>query len=388
MSVYEDYDGLERPNERPVSPSPKRGQNRTAWLILILLYLSGCSYWGWQVFLRPDGEIIEDQTSIVAAETETLLADDYAAQTESETRLLASTGTLPDAPPNVPVAPNSKPATVRTQRPKRKGRPLDKMEAETGLVYDTDRASPASAPDLEHADQDVIGTQMDGADVNDSVDIDYANDPTIDQRDIPPASQSARGVVFDKLEEARAPDTVPEPNAEPAPIAETDPDLPAIEQATETVVLSESLPPVEEIISAPPPPEPAPPQVNVIIDPHPPTNPPVQGHRPVQPVIYVEPTPPVVIPPPYQPVFDYDGAFVVQIASFANVEAACSVWEDLRFEHPRLFGDAETIVRPHRTNSGRVLHRLRVGAFAKRRHATDWCLAYKDTGGECFVTRR
>lgn len=96
----------------------------------------------------------------------------------------------------------------------------------------------------------------------------------------------------------------------------------------------------------------------------------------------------MIIPPPFQPNFDFDGSFVVQIASFANVEAACSVWEDLRFEHPRLFGDAETIVRPHRTNSGRTLHRLRVGAFAKRRHALDWCAAYKDVGGECFVTRR
>lgn len=268
------------------------------------------------------------------------------------------------------------------------------MEAETGLIYDTGRTSPASTPNLEHADRDGIGTQRDGADANDSVDVDYASDPTIDQRDIPPASQSARGVVFDELEEARAPepeiesDPIPDPTAPPIIDAGSAPESFPSAPEDESVVLSESLPPVEEIILAPPPPEPVAPQVNAVIDPHPPIDPPAQAYRPVQPVIYVEPSPAVVVPPPFQPVFDYDGSFVVQIASFANVEAACAVWEDLRLEYPRLFGDAETIVRPHRTNSGRMLHRLRVGAFAKRRHATDWCLAYRDTGGECFVTRR
>ena len=88
------------------------------------------------------------------------------------------------------------------------------------------------------------------------------------------------------------------------------------------------------------------------------------------------------------PRFDYDGVYVVQIASFRNVEAACAVWDDLRIDYPRLFDKAETIVRPHRTGSGYVLHRLRVGAFAKRRYALDWCRAYQEEGGDCFVTRR
>ena len=109
------------------------------------------------------------------------------------------------------------------------------------------------------------------------------------------------------------------------------------------------------------------------------------------PVAYYPPEPPptvITAPPPFEPRFDYDGRYVVQIASFRNVEAACAVWYDLRIDFPRLFGKAETIVRPHRTGSGALLHRLRVGAFSKRRYAVEWCQAYQDEGGECFVTRR
>ncbi len=394
MSVYEDYDGLERPNRRPVSPPPKPRQNRTAWLILILLYMSGCSYWGWQVFLRPES----DPSPVITAETETSLADDGAARSPGETTLMTATDLAPAGPPilpsSAPISPSSKPASVRTQRPKRNGRPLDKMEAETGLIYETEQASPASIPGPQHADRGALSPRMEASDPNERVDVDYANDPTIDQRDIPPASESARGVVLEQTEVERLPDPetvpAPQPKASPPPIleAEPEPDLPPFGQEPETVVLSESLPPVEEIILAPPPPEPTLPEVDIVVDSHPPIEPPLDRYPPTQPVIYVEPAPVIVVPPPYQPVFDYDGPFVVQIASFANVEAACSVWEDLRFEHPRLFGDAETIVRPHRTSSGRTLHRLRVGAFATRRDAIDWCVAYKELGGDCFVTRR
>ena len=394
MSVYEDYDGPERPNRRPVSSPQKPRQNRTAWLILILLYMSGCSYWGWQVFLRPES----DPSPAITAETETSLADDGMAQTPGETTLMNATDRAPAGPPNLPpsapISPSSKPASVNTQRPKRNGRPLDKMEAETGLIYETERAVPASAPGLEHTDRDGLGAQTDASDPIERVDVDYANDHMIDQRDIPPASESARGVVLEQTEVERLPDPEtgvdPIPKGSPPPILETEPalDPDPIGQEPETVILSESLPPVEEIILAPPPPEPAPPEIDFVADPHPPVEPPLDPYPPTQPVIYVEPAPVIVVPPPYQPAFDYDGPFVVQIASFANVEAACSVWEDLRFEHPHLFDDAETIVRPHRTSTGRILHRLRVGAFATRRDAIDWCVAYKALGGDCFVTRR
>lgn len=386
MNEYEDYDGLERPNRRPVSTSPKPRQNRTAWLILILLYMSGCSYWGWQVFLRPE----PDPSPAIMAETQSSLADEAAARTPSETTLLAATDLAPAGPPNLPpsapISPSSKPASVNTKRPKRNGQPLDKMEAETGLIYETDEASPASMPELEHADRDGLGAGTDASDPNERVDVDYSNDPTIDQRDIPPASKSARGVVLEQTEVDQLPDPEiapdPTPKAAPPPILEAEPDLPPVVQEPETVILSESLPPVEEIILAPPPPEPTRPEVGAVGDPHPPIALPIDPYPPTQPVIYVGPAPVIVVPPPYQPVFDYDGPFVVQIASFANVEAACSVWEDLRFEHPRLFGDAETIVRPHRTSTGRILHRLRVGAFANRRDAVDWCVAYKELGGD------
>lgn len=351
MSIYEDYDGSFGPNNRPVSAPKRSRQTRRVWLILILLYMSGCSYWGWQVFLRPDGEFAEGETSIIVAETESLVADAHAAQIEGQSTLMKAVDPLPAAPPSPPAAPTSKPASVKAKKPKRNGRPLSKMEAETGLIYETDRTSPASKSSPQHADHDELGTQTERADPDASVEIDYGNDHTIHQSDIPPASKAKRGVIMQETEAEEEP--LPDPEIEPEP-------LPFPEQS----------------------PNDLPPQINIVIDPHPPIE------RPARPVVYVEPTPVISVPPPFHPEFDYAGAFVVQIASFANVEVACSVWDNLRVEHPRLFGDAETIVRPHRTGSGRILHRLRVGAFAKRRHAVDWCLAYREVGGECFVTRR
>jgi hypothetical protein len=108
------------------------------------------------------------------------------------------------------------------------------MEAETGLIYEIEPAAPASAPGLEHTDRDGLGAQTDASDPNERVDVDYANDPMIDQRDIPPASESARGVVLEQTEVERLPDpeTVPEPmpKALPPPVLEAEPapDLPPL----------------------------------------------------------------------------------------------------------------------------------------------------------------
>ena len=362
MSMYEDYDGSEQPNKRPVSYVEKPRRHRIAWLMLILLYMSGCSYWGWQVFLRPDADFADDQGSIIIDETETLVADDHPVQAIAETTHLTTTEPLPPAAP-----PSSKPASINAQRWKKSGRPLDKMEAETGLIYETDRASPASAQSPLHTDRSGSGPLTDPAAPDTSIEIEYPSSPTIHQKDIPSASQAKRGVSVEQTDEEwlPEPEIYPEPFplpgqgpiASPPPIYEIEvvQDLPPVEQEAEIIALSETPPPIAE---------------------------------PAQPVIYVEPAPEIIAPPPFHPKFDYDGSFVVQIASFANVEAACSVWDDLRYAHPRLFGDAETIVRRHRADSGRVFYRLRVGAFSKRRHAVDWCLAYREVGGECFVTRR
>lgn len=91
---------------------------------------------------------------------------------------------------------------------------------------------------------------------------------------------------------------------------------------------------------------------------------------------------------PYEPHFDPSGDYLVQIASLENLDAACLVWAEVRTRFPELFGGAEQSTIAAELDGGKLMHRLRVGAFARRADAADFCAAYKAKDGDCFVTTR
>ena len=346
------------------------------------------------------------------------LADTERANQGAQVQTFAATTPAPVTPLPPPSAPGSKPAIAKNQKPDKTKRPLDKMEAETGLLYDPKPGRSDELDEFASAQSDNVGGLGDNNGDGAGVGVEYADPPQITDVTDPPVAVAAQGKRIEEkaVDRAESPPEgpfstapeipAPQPIYEPFPEPEPEPvPVPSVSaQITYAEVLEgERAPVIYGPITHPPhPPDPAPPpppqplpEINVILEKR--TTPPptgvIIGDRPVPYVVPQPPPPPppppvIIAPPPFEPRFDYDGRYVVQIASFRNVEAACAVWDDLRIDFPRLFDNAETIVRPHRTGSGKLLHRLRVGAFAKRHYAVEWCQAYQDEGGECFVTRR
>lgn len=93
-------------------------------------------------------------------------------------------------------------------------------------------------------------------------------------------------------------------------------------------------------------------------------------------------------PEPFRPQFDPSGAWLVQIGSYENHEASCVVWVELRNAMPHLFGDAIQSTERVTLADGRVVYRLRAGAFGARGAAEAFCEAYQAAGGACYVAQR
>ncbi|MEP1145174.1 MAG: SPOR domain-containing protein [Henriciella sp.] len=395
MHSYEESNGSLEPNKRAMPRSQRRSSSRWVWLSLMFVGVGNCTYWSWQTLNLPDsgpprhGILTEIETPPLQAETSALVMANAAnLTTGSET----SVTDAPLLPPTRPSSPNSKPAALGKDVPRKKGPVLDKMTAETGLQYEPNARAPQSGGMTQSEGADTGAAPL--ASTGGSSEIVEEPEPiAIAEQPVPVTEEKGAPEpdAFPKPPIPTAPERFPEPIIlEPKPIvveSETPPP-PAPPAESEQVYIDlqytqpvyELPPPVHHRVISPPEP-----QVTVTIDPNTyPAPRPIERPRPR----YHRPAPPPPPPPPYMPVFDYDGRYVVQIASFRNVEVACAVWDDLRVHHPRLFGDAETIVRPHRTQTGTFVHRLRVGAFANRGAAKDWCQAYLEAGGECFVTRR
>ncbi len=110
-----------------------------------------------------------------------------------------------------------------------------------------------------------------------------------------------------------------------------------------------------------------------------------------QPVARTEPDAPMPPPPPPPPPpirFTPDGPFLVQVGAMANREMTCAVWEEMERRWPDLFLKAEKSALRTELPDGRIVYRMRAGAFASREEATRFCKRMTDTGGECFVTTR
>lgn len=116
-----------------------------------------------------------------------------------------------------------------------------------------------------------------------------------------------------------------------------------------------------------------------------------EASRPVRPA-------PVAIPPNDTPLaapsparasfaFDASGEFLVQIAALRDPESADRAWTHLISRHPDLLQGAEKRVQRADLGSRGIFYRLRVGAFATRDNANEFCEALKTTGNDCIVVQ-
>jgi hypothetical protein len=76
------------------------------------------------------------------------------------------------------------------------------------------------------------------------------------------------------------------------------------------------------------------------------------------------------------------------VAALANRDMTCTVWEEMEARWPELFLKAEKSVLRAELADGRVVYRMRAGAFASPADAARFCRRLKEDGGACFVTVR
>ena len=76
---------------------------------------------------------------------------------------------------------------------------------------------------------------------------------------------------------------------------------------------------------------------------------------------------------------------MVQLAAFRSQEAAESAWTELNRKKPELFGSATKHIQRADLGAKGVFYRLRVGSFADRADASEFCDAVKAAGDNCIV---
>jgi hypothetical protein len=101
----------------------------------------------------------------------------------------------------------------------------------------------------------------------------------------------------------------------------------------------------------------------------------------------------IVSPPPPPPPSPADqivaGApWVVQILAVEDETILCDYWADLKEKQPRLFGEAERTIARKDLGNGRIVFRLRAGAFETRQQAAAYCRALGELGQDCFPIHR
>jgi cell division septation protein DedD len=100
------------------------------------------------------------------------------------------------------------------------------------------------------------------------------------------------------------------------------------------------------------------------------------------PALQVEPT---LELPSAKFAFDASGTHLVQIAALRTQAAADAAWSSAVGAHPGLFTGAEKRVQRADLGAKGVFYRLRVGAFAERTNASEFCDALKERGETCIV---
>ena len=97
--------------------------------------------------------------------------------------------------------------------------------------------------------------------------------------------------------------------------------------------------------------------------------------------------PRAILPSQSSSEFDFSagGAFLVQIAAFRSEEAAEAAWRKASASRPDIYQGAEKHIQRADLGAKGVFYRLRVGAFAERSEAMDFCTALKSAGENCIV---
>lgn len=87
-------------------------------------------------------------------------------------------------------------------------------------------------------------------------------------------------------------------------------------------------------------------------------------------------------------VFTPDGAFLVQVGAMRSEEAALAAWETGITKYPAFFRGATRLIQRADLGAKGVYFRVRVGGFATRDKASEYCEALKAEGGNCIVVER
>ena len=297
MYEYETINGPKGPNERHIAHKSDRSNHRSKWLLAAFLLMGSCSYMGWQFLWRsPTEQILEpapnrpyDRNAGTA-----VLAETGETDSGSLTQAFTAEAQTPVAPLPPPTAPESKPAIAKRQTQDKSKPPLDKMAAETGLLYDPNPGRADETDEFAHAQADNVGGLGDNSGDGVGVGVEYADPPQITDVTDPPIAVAAQGKVIEEkaLETAEsAPVEILQVPAEPLPPERVPvPQLSAeityaeVQESPQTPIIYDPV-----IVPAPvPPPSPAPlPEINVILEkrtipaPQAPAGPIVIGDAPV-----------------------------------------------------------------------------------------------------------
>jgi len=85
--------------------------------------------------------------------------------------------------------------------------------------------------------------------------------------------------------------------------------------------------------------------------------------------------------------FDRNGAYLVQVAALRDPNGAERAWLRLSSSYPGLFAGAEKRIQRADLGARGVFYRLRVGAFASRDAAAEFCDALKSAGKDCIIVQ-
>jgi len=91
----------------------------------------------------------------------------------------------------------------------------------------------------------------------------------------------------------------------------------------------------------------------------------------------------VQAPGAYKPAFSAYGDHVVQIAATSSEGAALAEWNKLTKAYPDLLTGGEKFIQQADVN-GKTVYRVRVGSFASKADASQFCAAFKAKGGNCY----
>ncbi len=83
--------------------------------------------------------------------------------------------------------------------------------------------------------------------------------------------------------------------------------------------------------------------------------------------------------------FTSDGMYQVQLAAFRSQDAAETAWAKMNSTKPELYRSAQKRIQRADLGAKGVFYRLRVGSFAERADASEFCDAVKAGGDNCIV---